>query len=148
MNEKLDIELTSVMAVIAWIFAFLEISLMQVIILFTLMCFDILTGIAKVYRLDKNTFSFSELKIGFYSKLFYLLVPIILALASKGTSFDNIGQWLSNFALSILILSEAYSVLGNIYSFKTKKTVKDIDGVSYLLLFIRRLIKKIIEDKT
>ena len=40
----------------------------------------------------------------------------------------------------ILVLSEAYSNLGNIQSFRTKKRVAEIDAVSMVLKKVRDLV--------
>jgi hypothetical protein len=147
MEKSIDIGLTSVMALISAVFAFLGLSSIQFIILIILMSLDMVTGIAKVYRVNRTSVKSSVLKIGLFSKMFYLFVPIVLALAAKGINIDNIGMWFASFCITILISSETYSILGIIYSFKTGKETHKIEGASYILIFIRKLIKKMVEKE-
>jgi phage-related holin len=147
MDKNIDVGVTSFMAIIAGVFAFLGLSAVQFLILIILMSLDMITGIAKSYRIDKKSITSNAMKIGLFSKLFYIIVPIVLALAAKGINLEGYGLWFASFAVTILILAEAYSILGNIYSFKTGKEAAEVDGVSYLLLFIRKLIIKLIDGK-
>jgi phage-related holin len=147
MEKTLDTTTTAIFALIASLFAFLGLNQVQFIILIVLMSLDIITGIAKAYRVDRTSVRSDAFKLGTFSKFFYLCVPFVVALVAKGTMVDSIGVWLASFAVTILILSEGYSILGNIYSFKTGKVVHEVDGVSYLLIFIRKMIKKLLEEK-
>jgi hypothetical protein len=147
MEQKIDISASLFIAGVSAVFAFLGLNPIQFTILATLMGFDMVTGIAKAYRLNRNLVTSYEMRIGVISKLLYLIVPIVLALAVKGTEI-NFGNWIISFSTNALILAEAYSILGNIYTFKTKKVTLEIDAVSYILRAIKNQLDKMINERS
>jgi phage-related holin len=143
MLQKVDCTVSIFIAGVSAIFAFLGLNLIQFIILTALMLLDFLSGIAKAYRID--TIRAHSIRIGITGKLLYLLVPLVIALALKGMNITEFGSWIISFSVNALILAEAYSILGNIYTFKTKKSVEQIDAVSYILRAIKNQLDKFLE---
>jgi phage-related holin len=143
MEKQIDVTLSLITAWIASIFAFLGLNEIQFIILAALMAIDMLTGIAKSYKVSKHSVSSHRMGMGVISKLLYLLVPIIIALAMKGLGIKELGEWLVAFSINALILTETYSNIGNIYTFKTGRTVQEIDAISYILEAIRNLLDRL-----
>lgn len=101
-----------------------------------------LTGTLKAYRTKENITSRRWIA-GFLSKLVVLLVPFTIALMAKGVDFDV--NWFIGFSLSIMVIAEAYSILGNIYTFKTGEAVAEIDAVSAIIKVLRNFIENMIE---
>jgi hypothetical protein len=64
-------------------------------------------------------------------KLSLLMIPFVMALFFKWTGYD--AQVILTTTLAILIASEAYSVLGNLYSIQTGERVKESDAIKWLL---------------
>ena len=129
-------------------FAWLGISMESFGILMILMCLDSLMGAIKAIRMG-DQFSFNKLLWGFVLKLCFLIVPLVVALLGKSLGYEF--AIAVNIVISVLSVSEGYSILGNIYSAKNREEVKKVDAVSLLLKalrtalmsFIKKAIKKI-----
>jgi phage-related holin len=143
MDYKLDVGLSIITAAIASVFAFLGLNEVQFIILASLMGMDMLTGIAKTYRVDRSSITSHRMGIGVISKVLYLLIPIIIALGMKGLNIE-FGEWLIAFTINALILTETYSNIANIYTFKTLKCVQEIDATSYILRVIKNQLDRLL----
>lgn len=140
--EKQSTALNLFLLPLASLVQFLEIDAKKLSILVVLMCIDMLTGTFKAYRTKENITSRRWIA-GFLSKLVVLLVPFTIALMAKGVDFDV--KWFIGFSLSIMVIAEAYSILGNIYTFKTGEAVEEIDAVSAIIKVLRNFIENMIE---
>ena len=140
--EKQSTALNLFLLPLASLVQFLEIDAKKLSILVVLMCIDMLTGTFKAYRTKENITSRRWIA-GFLSKLVVLLVPFTIALMAKGVDFDV--KWFIGFSLSIMVIAEAYSILGNIYTFKTGEAVAEIDAVSAIIKVLRNFIENMIE---
>lgn len=140
--EKQSTALNLFLLPLASLVQFLEIDAKKLSILVVLMCIDMLTGIFKAYRIRENITSRRWIA-GFLSKLVVLLVPFTIALMANGVDFDV--KWFIGFSLSIMVIAEAYSILGNIYTFKTGEAVAEIDAVSVIIKVLRNFIENMIE---
>lgn len=124
------------------IFAYLGISMEAFGILMILMCLDSFVGAIKAIRM-KVTFSFNKLIWGFVLKLCFLIIPLVVALLGKSLGYDF--AIAVNIVISVLSVSEGYSILGNIYSAKNKIEVKKVDAVSLLLSTLRKALMSIMK---
>ena len=140
--EKQSTALNLFLLPLASLVQFLEIDAKKLSILVVLMCIDMLTGTFKAYRIKENITSRRWIA-GFLSKLVVLLVPFTIALMAKGVDFDV--KWFIGFSISIMVIAEAYSILGNIYTFKTGEAVAEIDAVSAIIKVLRNFIENMIE---
>lgn len=122
------------------LFAYLQIDQESVGILVALMCLDTVFGAIKAVRLGKK-FSFKELLIGFILKLSILIIPLVVALLGKQVGYDL--TIVVDIVMTILSISEAISIFGNIYSARTRKEIKKIDFISMLLISLRNSLKSI-----
>lgn len=116
-------------------FVYLNIDMNVFFILIIFMGIDTVTGVIKTFRLNYRSFTFGILLWGIVSKLGILIIPLLVALLSKGIGQDMIFG--VTLIVKILIVSEFISSLGNCYTIKTKKIVKDIDIFTMLFNFIR-----------
>ncbi len=98
MNQTVNTEMSIFMAVIASFFTFIDISIIQMGVLAALMSIDFVAGLVKSYRINPQNIKSETAKIGIISKLLYLLVPIVIALAMKGLNIEGIGLVLVNFS--------------------------------------------------
>lgn len=127
------------------ILAYLEISQEPFTLFSILLIIDYLTGLAKAKTLQVSITS-NKMKYGLISKLSLLIIPIILAIGAKATGADYHYVLLSG--MYILILSEVYSIIGNIYSIRTREELPEYDAVAMLGKQIRNiLIRNSGEDK-
>lgn len=120
-------------------FAWLQIDIEVFKILMIFMLVDSILGAIKAIRIGYK-FNFKALLWGFTAKLFFLIIPLLVALLGLGLKYDlTIGV---DIVMKVLTVSEAYSVFGNIYSIKNKKDVRRLDVISMLLKSMRIALKK------
>jgi phage-related holin len=142
-NTTVDWIITGLIGVVSGVLSFLGLSSQQIMILAALMALDFISGIAKAYRIERTSVTSYNMGVGIIGKMLYLLIPLVVALALKGTALDGGSVWLLTFTVNALILAETYSIIANVYMFKTKKVITEIDGVSYLLRFIKLYLDKL-----
>jgi toxin secretion/phage lysis holin len=105
----------------------------------SLIIIDYITGIAKARALEE-TITSNKMKYGIVSKISLLAIPISLALASKVAHEDM--AIIFNWAINLLIISEAYSIIGNVYSIRTHKELPEWDVIAILGKRIKDLFSK------
>lgn len=118
-------------------------------ILALFMVIDTIIGIIKAYVLyGGRSIKSQKLTLGIVKKLTVLIVPLLLAWGGRGAGIDL--TLIAQSAIGVLVLSELYSILGGIYSIRTKEEIHEFDAVSLFLrkmqTFIERLLKEN-EDK-
>ena len=99
-----------------------------------LIAVDFATGILASYYVWDDITSKRSVK-WLIKKLSLLMIPFVVALFVKWTGYD--AKVVLTTTLSILIASEAYSVLWNLLSIQTWQKVKESDA-------IKRLLKKLL----
>jgi hypothetical protein len=124
-----------------FVFAYLGIGIETFMILMIFMSLDSVVGAVKSVRLGYK-FKFKILLMGFTLKLCFLIIPLTISLLGKALGYDF--SSVVHISMSVLIVAEAYSILGNIYAAKNKEKIDKIDAVSMLLIGLRRAIKKIL----
>tara|TARA_R110000744_G_scaffold58161_2_gene121428 strand:+ start:194 stop:550 length:357 start_codon:yes stop_codon:yes gene_type:complete len=107
-----------------------------------LMCIDTLLGAVKAVRLGQK-FNFRTMLIGYMMKLCFLIIPLTVALMGKALGYDF--HHPVSITLSILSISEMYSILGNIYAAKNKVDIDKLDVVSRLLIALRKMMKRALD---
>jgi len=124
---------------------FLGISLDNFSILAVFMLADTILGITRVAVVHGGRAIKSyRLVSGLVSKMSILLIPLVIAHTGKGIGLDL--HYIATAALSILILSHAYSILGNIHSIYLKRDVYEFDAVSWALTRIQLGIERILKQ--
>jgi glucan phosphoethanolaminetransferase (alkaline phosphatase superfamily) len=124
------------------VFTYLSLDTEMFAVLITLMVFDSVVGAVKSLRLGE-VFSFKIMLWGISMKLIFLMIPITLALMAKNLGYDF--TMAVNVVMSILTVSESYSIFGNIYMAKNKVRIDRVDLVSALLITLRRTMKNLAE---
>ena len=117
------------------LFMYLKIDVEAISILASLMCIDTLFGSVKVIRIDYKEFTFRRLMLGFISKMAFLLLPIVVALAGKGLGYEL--RVIVEISIKLLIASEVISIFSNGIAIRTKKDVYDYDIITGFLKYIR-----------
>lgn len=116
----------------------------SIAILSGLIVLDIITGIFKSGVLyGWQTIRSSRLASGTLAKMLLLLVPTSLALAGKGVSIDM--SVVAQSAITVLILSQAYSVIGNVHAVQTGTDKNEFDAVAFILRSVRDLLERFME---
>lgn len=114
-------------------------------ILAVFIAFDIVTGIwrSAVINGGQSITSWKAIN-GLLSKFLFLFIPVVVAYMGKGMGLDLVA--LAQSALGLLIGATGYSIIGNIYSIRSGKAVKEFDAVKYILLAIERVLEKLEPD--
>lgn len=135
----------SYIAAIIYSIQYLGFSPESLVIFAALMIIDVITGsIRSMLNNGGRSFKSSILSAGILAKCMLLLVPFTVGLTGKGVGFD-----LSVFVqsvVSVLILAEAYSILGNIHSSITGKEKQEFDAVAFILSKLRTTLLKVLKD--
>ena len=115
-----------------------------IFVLTVFMLLDVVVGVLASYKIDgKKSIKSRKATAGVVAKGMIVLIPMIISLTGKGIGMD-MNFWNRGF-LSVLILSELYSILGNIHSFKVGIRMPEIDAVSLVLGRIRKVVLDILE---
>lgn len=116
----------------------------QTLAIFTfLMIIDIITGIARSAMVDgAKTVSSSALRDGVLKKALLLTALFTIGLAGQGVGFDL--SLYIQASVTVLMLAEMYSILGNIHSARTGKKKVEFDAVSVLLDELQKIIKRFV----
>jgi len=113
-------------------------------ILGILMILDVLTGITRVWLNEGGRqIKSAVLKRGVTAKILLLAGLLATALSSRamGLEFQNFAQ----AALTVIILGELYSILGNVHSARTGTPKVEFDAVAWMLARVRDLITAIVK---
>jgi len=112
---------------------------------------DTLTGVIRSIRIrGGESFTSLQLTGGVVSKGLIISVPLLIAWAGAGAGLDL--TLVAKGVLSVLILAELYSILGNIHAIHVKRDVKEFDAVAWILGKTREQIESYLKttggDKT
>lgn len=121
----------------------LELSPDSMGILATFMVLDTILGVVRSTILHGgNSFRSRLLAHGIISKLLVLFVPVLLVYAGRGAGVSFLP--IAMGTISILVLAEAYSILGHIQSIRTREDVKEFDAISMILANVRAGVEKLL----
>ncbi len=124
------------------IFAYLNLEHEVFGILMILMLIDSCLGALKAVRVGLK-FRFKTLLWGITMKLIFLLIPVVLALTAKSLGYDF--TIAIQIVLSILTVSEVYSIMGNIYMAKNKVIIEKVDVISSMIIAIRKALARLVK---
>jgi len=123
------------------LFIYLELPVEPMAILAILLAIDFSTGVLKVFILKGSLRSYRAIA-GFLTKGSILFLVLSLAFMAKGINLD-FKLYLEVF-ISVLIISETYSIFGNVYSCITKEEIEEFDAVAMVIKKVRRGIEKML----
>lgn len=114
----------------------------EVMLIFTaLLVLDFIFWISDAYIQDRNSVTSKAAWRWIFKKFTKLLLPLVVILVLRWVGFDNL--WLvQTTIMSILIITEGYSVVWHIYSINAWQQIPEIDAMSYLIEFILWIFKK------
>lgn len=121
-------------------FTYLGINGEAIMILAILLMIDYVTGVMKARALGESITS-NKMKYGAMAKMSVLLIPIVLAMGAKtlGTDFNSI----LFSGINILVFSEIYSIIGNVYSLRTHKELPEYDAVALIGQKVKRYLIRV-----
>ena len=129
---------------VSGILAYLEISQEPFTLFAILLVIDYITGLWKAKTLEHSITS-NKMKYGLISKLSLIIVPIVIAIGAKAVGADF--HYVVLASMNILIISEVYSIIGNIYASSTKEEFPEWDAVAMIGKKIRTFLIKLSGDK-
>lgn len=96
-----------------------------------LMVLDTITGISKAYSVDPQTITSHALGKGVLKKFITVILVYTMAVLGMGVGIppEHFMEW----GLSILIMSEGYSALQNIYAVRTGTILPEYDVISIII---------------
>ena len=121
------------------VLAYLEISQEPFTLFALLLIIDYITGLAKAKTLGHSITS-NKMKYGLISKLSLIIVPLVVAMGAKALGADS--HYVLTSGMYILILSEVYSIIGNVYSARTKEEFPEYDALAMIGKQIRNILIK------
>lgn len=119
------------------VLAYLQISQEPFILFAILLIIDYITGVAKAKTLGISITS-NKMKYGLISKLSLLIIPIVIAIGAKAVGADY--HYILLSGMYILLFSEVYSIIGNVYSMNTGEELPEYDAVAMIGKQIRNLL--------
>lgn len=108
-----------------------------------LLMIDYITGIMKARTLG-HCITSNKMKYGVISKMSLLFIPIILAIGAKAVGADF--KSILTVGINILVISEIYSVIGNVYSIRTKNELPEYDAVAMIGHKLRSILIKLSDE--
>lgn len=129
----------ALLSVIAAFLAYIGIDEKSFSIFLVLLIMDYITGLFKARAVGERITS-NKMKYGIASKLSLLLVPIVLGLGATALNQQEEVSKILYWGISVLILSEVYSVIGNISAIRTGVELPEIDVISNIAKKIRHFI--------
>jgi len=120
---------------------YLNLPIEPVAILAVLLLIDYITGVLKVFILKGSLRSYRAIA-GLLTKGSILLLVFSLAFMAKGINLDF--QLYLQIFVSVLIISETYSIFGNVYSCIAKVEIEEFDAVALVIKKVRFFIEKLL----
>lgn len=121
----------------AWALMYTGLPAEPAAILAVLICIDFIVGVSRAHVLGEPVTS-HRMRVGAVTKCGVMTVPLVMALTAKGLGVDF--NWIISWSISVLILSESYSIIANVFAIRTGKIAPEWDAVSLILSKIRSLI--------
>lgn len=138
---------TGAVASVAWwitlasILEYFNLSWEVAAIFAALIVLDFIFWISDAYIKDKQQVTSSKMWRWLAKKLSKMVLPLIVVLVLRWVWFENLDMVVTTI-MSILIITEWYSIIGHIYSINTWETLSEIDAFSLLLDFIIGIFKQ------
>ena len=121
--------------------AYLSVPVEPIFILAILLGMDYFTGILKVFVLKGHLRSYRAVA-GMLTKASIVLLVLALAFMAKGLGLDF--KLYLSLLISALIISETYSIIGNVYSIVSREEIEEFDAVAMVIKRLRFFIEKML----
>lgn len=125
---------------LAGILEYFQLSWEVTAIFATLLILDFVFWVSDAYIEDKQQVTSEKMWRWLAKKVCKFLLPLIVVLVLKWIGFENLEMVITTI-LSILIITEWYSIIWHIYSINTWEHLSEIDAFSLLIDFIVNIFK-------
>lgn len=127
-----------------WLFSYTGIDAEVGLILGCLLAMDVVTALIRTAIVDPKKFSSRIGIVGILSKCLTFCIPFVISIAGKGAGYEM--KVFTDYALKILVIYEAYSVIGNIGQIRSKDTtLNEYDAVSFLISRVQKAFKSLLD---
>ena len=131
---------------LAGILEYFQLSWEVTAIFATLLILDFVFWVSDAYIEDKQQVTSEKMWRWLAKKVCKFLLPLIVILVLKWIGFENLEMVITT-VLSILIITEWYSIIWHIYSINTWEHLSEIDAFSLLIDFIVNIFKAKLPNK-
>lgn len=114
-------------------------------ILAVFMFADFILGVLRTVLLHgPRSFKSYKLVSGLISKLLVLATPLLVVWAGEGAGIPLlfIAQW----SVGVLVLAQAYSILGHINAIRTNTDTTEWDAVAWIMGALRNILETVLTD--
>lgn len=127
-----------------FLFTYLELPIEALGLLLLISAFDIITGILKSYMISGGmSITSNRFTIGIIKKI--LIFSAILIFASAMAANNLSSPELLQSIVGVFCVWEAYSAIGNCYSWYSKKELPEFDAISFILKWLSKSLQAILE---
>lgn len=126
----------------AWLVTYTGLPAEPAVILAVMMMIDFVSGLGAAYAADEPITS-KKMRLGALSKMLLLFMPLIVAIAAKGMGADFL--WLVTWVVNLMILSELYSFISNIYCIKKGNRLPEWDVVQLVGKRLQKVLDTMME---
>lgn len=128
-----------------WLFAYTGLSHEAVGILALLLALDVITALIRVAITNPKDLSSKTGLVGIISKCLTFMIPFIIVIVGKGAGIPM--QGFATMAVTVLVVFEGWSVIGNIGQIRSKDTtLNEYDAVSNLIKRTQNMFKAILDN--
>lgn len=111
-----------------------------------LLLLDFWFGVLEAYMRDRNSVKSDTAMKGLIRKMIRLLLPFMIVLILKWAGLEDVKIVIDSI-ISILVLTEWYSIIWHVVSIDQGKQLPEIDAFQWLCEWVANLLKKGIKDK-
>lgn len=147
MHENITGTLVTVVwwTALAWVLEWFWLDGLAIWIYATLLLLDFLFGILDAYLLNRKSLTSDTALKGLIRKLIRITLPFLVVLIFRGAGMDET-KFITDSIMSILILTEWYSIIWHIVSIDHGKQLPEIDAFEMLCKRIANIFKQWIKD--
>lgn len=148
MNESITWAVGTVVwwTAIAWILDWLGMNQMAIIVYAVLLLIDFFFWVLDAYMIERTSVTSNTAWKWFIRKMVRLTLPFLIVLVLKGAGIENV-KLIVDSIISIMVLTEWYSILWHVVSIDQWKQLPEIDAFEMLCKWIAWFISKGIKDK-
>lgn len=128
-------------ATLAGVLEYFHLSYEVASIFAALMILDFIFWVADAYIKDKQQVTSAKMWRWLAKKISKMMLPLVTVLVLRWVGFENLEMVVTTI-MSILVITEWYSIIAHIYSINTWETMSEIDAFSLLLDFILGIFKQ------
>ena len=135
--------MNAILIVIATLLTSINIAPATFASLVVLMVIDFILGIAKAYKTGTPITSY-KIRVGIISKMSILILIIAFGITMNSAPVEFDFYIYVRLVIFYIMLSELYSIIGNVIMIKTCKKIPEFEALSTVASLIRKLMERIL----